>query len=783
MESGCQLAGFSFGASQDGLERKNPVFRSEICPMGFQLLNPPILHEHTSGVAQWQVADGEQRWWRTAPSWTADSWAFEAQDDSDGRRKRRAPHNYLVSLPSVIHLGSGDDRAVSLDELRLDPGLPGVRIVEEAVQPYEKAVGFPYVVYPTIEHADLGPMAPLNLDADEDEIAATNRAWHEVLQDFIISVQDMSTPDTEGSMSSSFIDSELSSGSENFNEFFAMPATPVHPGASFNDVLVKSASPDSSFSSAGIEENLYSSPTPRKSLNAFASSFVPSFSPPAHNGTFSLASISDSLKEKKKTAKSGSRKRDNADSKGPPPSLSTFTFPTLNPPTKSTTRLTTVKIKKDDQGFFTTDVQVDKDKIKPGKTSPAEAVGSEGSSQLLPPFLQEPTPRRRARASRTREIVDRLRSNQTEVTSPPSATFDETGVEPNLKAGLDFTLDLAPKSASTSHSPSPIDETVVRPRSSVSEDGAGQRGSLIDGRDSQSQSGLSTPSLDEDEEGWIDLGSSSVISALSTSKRARDLFLAFTRRRTDSISSEPTKEPLLRAEHIKTASQDPKAELVQEPKHVKENPLAKTSKAPKQTQWAGRDKWAEGVKTPKPSSIESAGKNAQATRPGGNVKPPSGPAQAKPNHRKKPSNSHNHQSNLHGSIPLSSNAPAFNPSRPAFPSLNNPTYVNVPGSVPMLPPQLNPPPPPPSHMGMMPAPPAPVPGPFFFNSATPGYHPVGLTSPGVPPMPGVYAPVPVPVGFVPVRVPPTPYMPMAGGVPPHAGPTHQRKVSSALSAW
>ena len=108
-----------------------------------------------------------------------------------------------------------------------------------------------------------------------------------------------------------------------------------------------------------------------------------------------------------------------------------------HPPTKSTTRLTTVKIKKDDQGFFTTDVHVEK--VKSGKTSPAEVVGSEESLQLLPPFLQEPTPRRRARASRTRELVDRLRSNQTEAT-PSSAGFEDAANESNLNTG--FALDL-----------------------------------------------------------------------------------------------------------------------------------------------------------------------------------------------------------------------------------------------------------------------------------------------------------------------------------------------------
>ncbi|KAJ2931460.1 hypothetical protein H1R20_g5574, partial [Candolleomyces eurysporus] len=338
-----------------------------------------------------------------------------------------------------------------------------------------------------------------------------------------------------------------------------MPATPDSK-ATYANVLK-----NVSLSSSVTDE--HSTSPPPKSLNAFASSFVPSAEASA---------------------------------------LSSFTFPTLNPPDNSTARLTTVKIKKDDQGFFT-DVQV------------------EDTPQPLPSFLQEPTPRRRTRTSKTREIVDRLRSSQAD----------------NLAKCI-------------SHSPSPIfhDLSFIQPRLSVSEDGG----------DRDRESSLSTPSLDEEDEGWYDLGVGVEVPAPTKAKRARELLLALTRRRTNSTSSEPPVNGDKVADKPKTAP-------------------------------SSSDGWIEGHPSNEFPPLPS---NTSTKPPPSNSAPNSAPSkpQRKKHHAPKSS--------------TSSSVMSVSPTYPAF-SAQTP-YMNVPMMRPHLP-------------AMMPAP-APTPMNFFFNPAATPFIPL-----------------------------------------------------------
>lgn len=388
----------------------------------------------------WELV-GPDCWWRTP--FASVSWSYSPQED-------QCPDNARIALPPYTPyptLDSDSPAPMDVEDVSLNPDLVGYKLAESVLSSYERDVGFGFSVYPTIERKDFGLPLPLNLSLTEEDVVARKDQWKEAVGELLAS-------DSEESLTSSLTGSTRrqphsfcfptllteSTGSDSSSEFFAMPATPVSK-ASYANVLLKNMSP-----SCSISNDTSPVTSPRKALNAFASSFVPS----------SEASA-----------------------------LSSFTFPTLNPPTSSTTRLTTVKIKKDDQGFFT-DVQL-------GDTAHAQPQPLHAP---LPSFCQDSTgARRRTRTSKTREIIDRLRSTQAD----------------NLAECI-------------SHSPSPIfhDLSFIRPRLSVSEDGG----------DRDWESNRSTPSLDEEEDGWINVG-----AEIAKSKRRRDLFSALTRRSTGSASS------------------------------------------------------------------------------------------------------------------------------------------------------------------------------------------------------------------------------------------------------
>lgn len=126
--------------------------------------------------------------------------------------------------------------------------------------------------------------------------------------------------------------------------------------------------------------------SPSRSLNAAASSFVPTSTTPAKVPPIPysyLPFISPSP------------------SPSPSPTYTNFTFPSLNSSIQALPSLPP-NLKKDEQGFYT-EVKISSS----GQSS--NRASHRSSSSLLPSFLTDPSHRTR-RASKTREIVDQLRS-------------------------------------------------------------------------------------------------------------------------------------------------------------------------------------------------------------------------------------------------------------------------------------------------------------------------------------------------------------------------------------
>jgi len=160
------------------------------------------------------------------------------------------------------------------------------------------------------------------------------------------------------------------------------------------------------------------------------------------------------------------------------PALVNFVFPAFEVPPAPV-----VKLRKDDQGFY----------------SKEEVEAPVPEAAFLPPFLQPPPPRRKMATSKTRAIIDRFRSSQ--------------GVLNEASCG------------SQSLCPTPIpplyDSSLFEERTSVSEDG-------------RNRSGKSSPSsLHEDGDGWINVSGT---HPDPKARQTRNLFLAFTRRRSGASS-------------------------------------------------------------------------------------------------------------------------------------------------------------------------------------------------------------------------------------------------------
>ena len=432
----------------------------------------------------WEIITAD--WWRTA--FISVSWTYVPSDATKGKPHHQRFHGSLFAGLSQCpgrNLYSDDALCKFSENDTLNPELVGVCGAMEAVTSYEEDVGFSYSTCPTIEphEIDLLTRVDLSIDIDENDLLTGRRRWKELVDDLMNGEIFENANSDKSPLAESFSSaSDLTLSSMDFSssdgsiDSFVMPSTPKEKHI-FTDIDVKVASPNGSIDGSGSDNPDFL--PPGKSLNAAASSFVPTFCSQSYEAV-NFPPLADASKPSSPTL-----------------SFATFTFPTLN---ASSQPQPTVRLKKDEQGFFS---EVQKEPSNP----------DDEPAKLLPPFLQEPSPHRnRPRKSRTREIVDRLRST--------TSLDDNTTGQFALSNGIELSQKYA------SHSPSPIpgDGSFMIPRLSVSEDG----------------DRASTPS--EDGDGWVSQPNTlSPHHKARRTRETRELFLALTRRRTDSLSSENLK--------------------------------------------------------------------------------------------------------------------------------------------------------------------------------------------------------------------------------------------------
>ncbi|KAJ7750065.1 hypothetical protein DFH07DRAFT_550235 [Mycena maculata] len=418
----------------------------------------------------WQVVSSE--WWRIP--FNAVSWAYSPQDSAANKvtqspRVAKPPH-YPADLLHIRPASADDLHDEDLlegDDGQLNPDLVGCVGALAALESYEIDVGFCWLP-PQLEQQ---ARPDLSVAVDAHHVALGKDRWDEQVQDLLgglsIGSTDQSDDDSLSDIHRSTSSIDLTDSDRSVLSL-PMPATP-RARRSYANIVVKRASPSRSTSSRDSDRS------PQR-LNAAASSFVPSPSKPkpvSDPAPFlsPLESVPFPLLTEDRTPTP------------PSPTFNrTFVFPSLDVPP-----VPAVKITKDAQGFYS--------EVESTVPAPSHA---RTSSTLLPAFLHDTFTRRRPPASKTRAMVDRLKSSASGVPQEPAKTQP-----PRLQLEL---------------------SALAKPRLSVSEYGGDE----------------DTPPIDDDSEGWIGGDDSVPAKVSSKTRRTRDLFLALTRRRSNSSPPKTT---------------------------------------------------------------------------------------------------------------------------------------------------------------------------------------------------------------------------------------------------
>ncbi|KAJ7503170.1 hypothetical protein B0H11DRAFT_620799 [Mycena galericulata] len=430
----------------------------------------------------WQVVSPE--WWRIP--YSAVSWAYTpAQDIAANKatqfpRVAKPPHYHA----SLFHIrGASDDRSdedlPEGDDGRLNPDLIGCQGALAALESYEIDVGFHWPPSP-IEQRNLPDLA---VPVHADRVALGKEHWDELVQDLMGGLPIGSPDRYHESDDDSLSDVHRSTSTHSSIDLtdsdrsvvsLPMPATP-RARRSYANIVVKRPSPSRSTSSRDSDRS------PRR-LNAAASSFVPSPSK-VKPATYPLPFLTTPESVTPESVRFPSLDHSRTPSPSSPAFNTTFVFPSLDVPP-----LPAVKIAKDAQGFYS--------EVESAVPAPGHA---RTSSNLLPAFLSETSTRRRPAASKTRAMVDRLKSSASGASQEP----------PKAPPPRPQQLELS---------------ELAKPRLSVSEYGG-------DG---------DSPVLEDDNEGWIVGDDLAAAKASVKTRRTRDLFLALTRRRSNSSPPKTT---------------------------------------------------------------------------------------------------------------------------------------------------------------------------------------------------------------------------------------------------
>ncbi|PSR76119.1 hypothetical protein PHLCEN_2v8669 [Hermanssonia centrifuga] len=339
-----------------------------------------------------------QDWWR--PSSPSVTWAYRREREWTETGVRLPFHPRPPYYDEPAFADDNHEWCISAD-VELDPSLVGVRAAEQVLGPYEMDAG---IVFP--RDSFWGPLnwtrrPPLVGSVNQAQLELARQRWKAIADTFVGGILDPLPYDPTDTRN---WDRELTSSPSTATDS-TRPRTPG-PEPDTIDLTDSESSPISergprtplvdrkSYAAVLFEDRRHSfqeaivvSPSPSKPLNASALSFIPAYS------LYRMSSPSPSSETQYVT-----------------PTYE-FHFPSLGSQTttRSETRSLPPNLKKDEQGFYVEVPSASPSSLR-SLSSTRSATPKRPSAALLPAFLADASSTARTRhASKTREIVDRLR--------------------------------------------------------------------------------------------------------------------------------------------------------------------------------------------------------------------------------------------------------------------------------------------------------------------------------------------------------------------------------------
>ncbi|KAI0366720.1 hypothetical protein BV20DRAFT_1115156 [Pilatotrama ljubarskyi] len=385
--------------------------------------------EAVQETLDWEIVSED--WWKT--SFKAISWSYKTKPGYP-----RPPHYHNLLVRGRRRRIATDAPTVE-EDVDLNDGLSGVRAAEEALKRYE------------VEVSILSPDDLLEHDTLEGRCVAllAKEDWDEKVRELLGGILEVGPLPEVDAPSSDVPLWDLN----RLEEDSSPPGSPSTTGCTDSETSGDSDPPPStprptktSYARVVSSETATSptvlSPLPSKLLSAAALTFIPS----TPNGPHIREPVTPPL-----TSASNS----SGDSPFSSPTYN-FHFPSLtstSPADRRESRSLPPSLQKDESGFYVEVAEDASSGITQSLNGTRSTTPRRPSAAFLPAFLTDGSPSPRPRNSKTREIVDRLRSSGSSGSNRKAKKSERTRRQPSESAAKDDEMSTHSQSDSKTSSP------------------------------------------------------------------------------------------------------------------------------------------------------------------------------------------------------------------------------------------------------------------------------------------------------------------------------------------